>query len=83
MENNERLQQILDETEVLKYPDGLISTSKATTLHYYVLAEPYYLEVFDNEGPETKVREGEITWEKPKLLTPGYILKMEGFSEKS
>ena len=83
MENQEKMEKILEETEILKFPDELISTSKTTTLHYYVLAEPYYLKVFEDEGPETKVREGEITWSKPKLLTPNYILKMEGFSEKS
>ncbi len=83
MQEEERIQQVLEKTEILKSPEKLISTNKATTLHYYVLAEPYYLEVFKNEGPETKIREGTITWEKPKLLTPGYILKMEGFSENA
>ena len=83
MEEEERIKEVLDKTEILRYPEKLISTNEATTLHYYVLAEPYYLDVFDDEGPETKIREGEITWEKPKLLTPNYILKMEGFSDKS
>ncbi len=84
-ENREQkeIEQVLEETEILKSPDGLIATTRKTTLHYYVLAEPYYLEVFTDEGPETKIREGTITWEKPKLLTPEYMLKMEGFSDRS
>jgi len=83
MANSKRIRNALKETEILQSPKKLISTSESTTLHYYVLAEPAYLEVFENEGPETKIREGEITWDKPKLLTPGYILKMEGFSEEA
>jgi len=83
MSEEEKIQRVLDETQILRYPEKLISTHKKTTLHYYVLAEPYYLEVFEEENPETKIREGEITWAKPKLLTPGYILKMEGFSDKA
>lgn len=82
-EEGKKIEQVLEETEILKSPEKLIATSKKTTLHYYVLAEPYYLDVFENEGPETKIREGTITWQKPKLLTPEYILKMEGFSEQS
>ncbi|MEJ6951845.1 hypothetical protein [Natronospora cellulosivora (SeqCode)] len=83
MENPERIAQVLKETEILREPNELISTNKATTLHYYVLAEPAYLELFENEGPETKIREGKISWEKPKLMTPGYMLDMEGFSEEA
>jgi hypothetical protein len=45
-----------------------------------VLSKPYYLDEFPDEGPETKVREGKITWEKPKLLTPDYMINMSGFS---
>ncbi|MFW6238569.1 MAG: hypothetical protein ACOCZM_02305 [Bacillota bacterium] len=81
MQNSERIQHALEETEILYEPGELISTSDETTLHYYVLSEPVYLEVYENEGPETKIREGKITWDKPKLLTPGYMLEMEGFSE--
>ena len=52
MEEEEKIKEVLDKTEILRYPDDLISTEKATTLHYYVLADPYYLEVFDEEGRE-------------------------------
>ncbi len=83
MADKKRIRNALKETKVLQSPAKLISTSESTTLHYYVLAEPAYLEIFKNEGPETKIREGEITWDKPKLLTPEYILKMEGFSEEA
>lgn len=34
-------------------------------------------------GAETVIREGKITWQRPKLLTPSYILRVEGFSEEA
>src|SRR5690554_1908440 len=83
MKTPERIIAALKQTKVLKAPEELISTSRPTTLHFYVLAEPAYLEVFENEGPETKVRQGTISWEKPKLLTPGYLLDMDGFSSEA
>lgn len=83
MEDSQSIKRALEETEILKSPDKLISTSESTELHYFVLAEPIYLEMFKNEGPETKIREGWISWEKPRLLTPSYIMKMEGFSKEA
>ncbi len=83
MESPERILHAIKKTKILKAPEKLISTSRPTTLHFYVLAEPAYLEIFKNEGPETKIREGKISWEKPRLLTPGYLLDMEGFSSEA
>ncbi|MFP4199314.1 MAG: hypothetical protein ACLFSO_06960 [Halanaerobium sp.] len=80
MKDKQRIKEVLENTEILLEPDDLISTEHDTTLHYYVLSKPYYLDEFPEEGPETKVREGEITWEKPKLLTPDYMINMSGFS---
>jgi hypothetical protein len=80
MKDDQRIKEVLENTEILLEPDDLISTEHDTTLHYYVLSKPYYLDEFPGEGPETKVREGKITWEKPKLLTPDYMINMSGFS---
>jgi len=80
MKDKQRIKEVLENTEILLEPDDLISTDHDTTLHYYVLSKPYYLDEFPDEGPETKVREGKITWEKPKLLTPDYMINMSGFS---
>ena len=80
MKDKNKIKEVLENTEILLEPEDLISTSHDTTLHYFVLSEPYYLEEFPEEGPETKVREGKITWEKPKLLTPDYMINMSGFS---
>ncbi|MGM0410084.1 MAG: hypothetical protein ACQEQF_04900 [Bacillota bacterium] len=81
MDRSKRIKEALEETEILKKPDKLISSSESTKMHYYVLTEPVYLEAFPEEGPETRIREGWISWDKPKLLTPDYLINMEGFSE--
>lgn len=83
MQNPDRIAHALRETEILREPEELISTSRTTTLKFYVLAEPAYLEIFKNEGPETKIRQGKISWEKPRLTTPSYLLDMEGFSSEA
>ena len=83
MDKSRRIKEALEETEIMKKPDKLISSSGSTKMHYYVLTEPVYLEAFPEEGPETRIREGWISWEKPKLLTPDYIMNMEGFSEEA
>ena len=83
MDERKRIKDALEETEILKKPDKMISTSDSTKMHYFVLTEPVYLDAFPEEGPETKIREGWISWDKPKLLTPDYIMNMEGFSEEA
>ncbi len=83
MESEERIRHALQQTEILKAPRQLIPSGSSSTLHYYVLSEPAYLEVMPQEGPETKIREGKLTWEQPRLMTPGYILGMEGFSDEA
>lgn len=83
MHSEERIENAIQETEILRHPQKLIATNETSILHYYVLAEPAYLEVMENEGPETKIREGQVTWEKPRLFTPGYILGMENFSHEA
>ena len=83
MDKSKRIKEALEETIIMKKPDELISSSGSTKMHYYVLTEPVYLEAFPEEGPETRIREGWISWEKPKLLTPDYIMNIEGFSEEA
>lgn len=84
MEMQEKIKFALENTEILAQPRELLSTYESTTVHYYMLSIPFYLE-FEGKKPdaETVVREGRITWQKPRLITPGYIMRMEGFSEEA
>ena len=84
MDINDKIRFVIDNTLVLRQPRKLLATFGSTTIHYYILAVPMYL---DFEGrdhtSETVVREGKITWEMPKLLTPVYMMRMEGFSSEA
>jgi hypothetical protein len=84
MKMEDKIIYALENTEVIKQPKRLLSTFESTTLHYYILAIPFYLE-FEGKSleSETVIREGRITWQKPKLITPSYILRMEGFSDEA
>lgn len=81
MNIEEKIKHVLKNTVVLKPPRKLLASFVDTVLHYYMLTVPMYL---DFEGrsaeSETVVREGRITCKKPKLITPSYMLNMEGFS---
>jgi len=84
MEINEKIKIALKNTEVILEPKELISSYSSTTVHYYMIAVPMYLQFEGrSKDSETIVREGRITWQKPKLLTPSYILRHEGFSEEA
>ncbi|MDI6806731.1 MAG: hypothetical protein QMD14_02860 [Candidatus Aenigmarchaeota archaeon] len=68
-------------TEILRYPKQPLSTFSTTTLNYYLLTEPVYKELKVSKEEETVIREGKITAERPKIITPSYILNFEGFDE--
>ena len=84
MKDERKIRFALENTEIIKSPKKLLSTYESTTVHYYMLTVPFYLE-FEGKSSdsETIIREGRITWQKPRLVTPGYILRMEGFSEEA
>lgn len=79
MEMNERIRYALEQTEILRPPRQLLSTFGSSVVHYYVLTEPVYAEI-EKKSLETVIREGKITWGQPRILTPSYMLKVEGFS---
>jgi len=79
---DKRIQYAFEKTEILRRPKQLISTFGSSIIHYYVLTEPVYSE-FTKGKPETVVREGKVSWYQPKLLTPTYIFRIEGFSKEA
>jgi hypothetical protein len=84
MDMDDKIKYALENTEILKAPKKYLSTFESTTVHYYMLTTPFYLEFEGrNSDSETIVREGRITWQKPKIITPYYLLRLEGFSEEA
>lgn len=50
-------------------------------MNYYLVTKPVYAEMVEKE--ETVVREGQVKAERPRIVTPSYLTKLEGFSENA
>ncbi len=79
---DKRIQYAFEHSEILKWPKQLLSSLGSSEIHYHVLTEPVYQE-FTKGETETVVREGKVSWHRPQLLTPGYILRIDGFSDEA
>jgi len=79
---DKRIQYAFEHSKILKWPKQYLSSFGSSEVHYHVLTEPVYQE-FTNGVTETVVREGKVSWFPPQLLTPGYMLRIEGFSEEA
>ena len=82
MDMDERIRYAFKHSKILKWPKQLLSSFGSSEIHYHVLTEPVYQEFAKGEV-ETVVREGKVSWYRPQLLTPEYILRIEGFSDEA
>jgi hypothetical protein len=80
--NDERIQEAVKHTEILRLPKRSLATFGTTNIHYYLLTEPAYSELV-NSGNETVIREGKVIAERPRIVTPNYLSKIEGFSSEA
>jgi hypothetical protein len=78
MEIDERILDAVKQTEIIRPPKQTLSTFGTTNLYYYLLTEPAYAEP-GKEITETVVREGRVIAEKPRVVTPYYLMHLEGF----
>lgn len=78
----ERITYAIEHTRVLRSPRQTLATFGITKISYYLLTTPVYAEV--SEVPsETVVREGCVISERPRVITPSYLINLEGFSENA
>jgi hypothetical protein len=70
------IEYALRHTEVVRPPLQRLNTFGSTNVHYFLLTEPM------DSVDETRIREGKVTAERPKIVTPGYLLNaFEGFGD--
>ncbi len=81
--DDERIRYAVSQTEVLKHPKQSLSTFGTTVVDYFLLTEPVYSEIEDAAREETVVREGKVSSEKPRVVTPYYLTRLEGFGENA
>ncbi len=78
--DDERIEYAINYTEVLRSPKQTLATFGTTNIYYYLVTEPSYRDLVKGED-ETVVREGRVLAERPRVVTPSYLVNMEGFSE--
>lgn len=76
---DDRIEYVVGHTEILRLPKQSLSTFGTTNIYYYLLTEPAYKEL-TRDVNETVVREGRVIAERPRIVTPYYLSRLEGFS---
>ena len=73
MDMDERVVEAMRKTELIRAPKRRLSTFGSTTMEYYVVTEL--------TEQMSAVRDGKVLAERPRIVTPYYLLHVEGFSE--
>lgn len=77
--DDERIRDAVRDTEILRLPKQTLATFGTTNLYYYLVTEPTYSELV-GKVTETVVREGRVIAGRPRIVTPYYLSRLEGFS---
>lgn len=80
MNAEERIRYAESLTRVVRTPRRHLATFGSTKLPYYMITEPSYDEWVSQED-ESVIRQGVVMSERPKIVTPDYMLTLQGFSE--
>jgi hypothetical protein len=81
--DDEKIRYAVRQTEILRAPQQSLYTFGMTNVNYYLVTQPVYSGLVgpDNIGAaETVIREGRVVAEKPRIVTPYYLSRLEGFS---
>ena len=75
METDDKIKYALEHTELIRAPQQNLSTFGSSVIDYYVVTELV--------GNLSVVRDGKVIAERPKIVTPAYLVNVEGFSEQA
>ncbi|TEU17199.1 MAG: hypothetical protein E3I25_03415 [Dehalococcoidia bacterium] len=75
MEADDKIKHALDQTELIRAPRRELDTFGSSVIDYYVVTELV--------GNLSVVRDGKVIAERPKIVTPAYLVNVEGFSEQA
>jgi hypothetical protein len=75
MEKDDKIKYALEHTELVRAPQQKLSTFGSSVIDYYVVTELV--------GNLSVVRDGKVIAERPKIVTPAYLVNVEGFSEQA
>jgi hypothetical protein len=75
MDSDERMRDALERTELIRPPRQQLATFGSTTMDYYVVTG-----LSENLSV---VRDGKVVAERPRIVTPAYLVNLEGFSTEA
>ena len=75
MELDDKTRHALEHTELVRAPRQELDTFGSSVIDYYVVTELV--------GYVSVVRDGKVIAERPKIVTPAYLVNVEGFSEQA
>ncbi|MBI4298605.1 MAG: hypothetical protein HY666_02470 [Chloroflexi bacterium] len=83
-EQDPRFTYAVNNTQVVRPPRQMLATFGTTVIRYYLVTEPVYLDLdVAREVKESVVREGTVSAEKPRVVTPYYLSRLEGFGDNA
>ena len=80
--DDERIRYAVLATEILRPPKQSLYTFGTTNITYYLLTHPAYSDP-DAAVSETVIREGKVVAERPRIVTPYYLSRLEGFGTEA
>jgi hypothetical protein len=81
MESEERIRLAVMNTQIVRAPKQSLATFGTTNVYYYLVAEAAFNDIA--KSSETVIREGRVIAERPKIVTPYYLSRVQGFSPEA
>jgi hypothetical protein len=72
---DDKIKYAMEHTELVRVPQQELATFGSSIVDYWVVTEL--------ARNVTVVRDGKVLAEKPKIITPAYLINVEGFSEQA
>lgn len=82
MEHEQGWRRAIEQTWVVRFPKQHLATFGSTNIAYHVVTEPIYQEL-DDAKQEGVVRTGRVIAQRPAVVTPTYIMSLQGFSSEA
>jgi len=80
--DDEKIRHTVQNTEILRLPKQSLDTFGTTNIYYYLVTEPAYSELVEDAN-ETVIREGRVIAERPRIVTPYYLSRFDGFTSNA
>jgi len=81
MESDERIKEAVLNTRIVRAPKQSLATFGTTNIYYYLVAEAAFNDIMKTS--ETVIREGRVIAERPRIVTPSYLSRVQGFSAEA